>query len=214
MSAHLCACRSSCCRVVSRGWQRMVAVQAQGATATWAWRSPVATSEFHAKLCGNVCWFVKDLKFTSFLWPCYYALPIGDNISVMSNCKIRWPWLDCFEQISDLLGQSRSSELFTVWLKHSTSWFFNSFFASMQTRIIEIPFGSGFTLECQCFCVAVCVHSTLNAPGGTWTSLQMYSKLHQWQISWFIFPHCLHTCPVNWVTVWHRCSYLSEGILK
>lgn len=75
-------CRSSCCRVVSRGWQRMVAVQAQGATATWAWRSPVATSEFHTKLCGNACWFVKDLKFTSFLIPCYYALPIGANISL------------------------------------------------------------------------------------------------------------------------------------
>ena len=79
-------CRSCCCRAVSCSWQWWeLGEQAQGATATQAGRSPVATSEFHTKLCGNVCWFAKDLKFISFLWPCDHALPTGDNMLLSSE---------------------------------------------------------------------------------------------------------------------------------
>lgn len=83
--AYLCSSRSSWCRAVSHGWQWMVAVQAQRVATTQAWRSPVETSEFHAKLCGNVCCFVEDLHFVSVLRPCPCALPVGDSVSVSQS---------------------------------------------------------------------------------------------------------------------------------
>lgn len=150
-------CRSSCCRVVSRGWQRMVAVQAQGATATWAWRSPVATSEFHAKLCGNVCWFVKDLKFTSFLWPCYMPFPLVTTSQSWATARyigLGWTVLSrpviCWARVAHL--NYLQFGLSTVPLGFLTLFFF---FASMQTRIIEIPFGSGFRVPVL-LCCSLC----------------------------------------------------------
>lgn len=56
---HIDGCwRSCCCRVVScsRRWM----------AATRVWRSPVATSECHAKLCGNIRWFSRKFRINFF----------------------------------------------------------------------------------------------------------------------------------------------------
>jgi len=105
--------------------------------------------------------------------------------SAVNNCKTHWPWPDCFEQTSDLRGKRRSSELFMVWLKHSTSWVFNSFLIVCKHLVLKflsyqalLWSASAFAFQVVCTGVAMhlgthgrCGECTLSYASGSFLGL-------------------------------------------
>lgn len=136
--ACVCSSRSSWCRAVSHGWQWMVAVQAQRVATTQPWRSPVETSEFHAKLCGNVCCCIKDLHFVSVLRPCHCALPVGDSVSVSQ------------EQLPDTLALARLFEQTVIcWARVTQPSYL--WFALAQSWVLTLFCQYANTHDCRPF---------------------------------------------------------------